>query len=178
MQGYITPCFSDWNATTFQRGVMQIQNGTRTDRAIRRPLKEKEETEGVDYYIKPDPDFDNYTYSRCHRGLRKSIDKGDLLFFRTLWRGKHYLIGYFLIKGKMGDYNDPICIASEEDSPLIDFSLPISPALVKKINSRAKFTSARPLNRQMNEFLGRNYLKLSSDGLKLLRTLIEKEVNK
>ncbi len=178
MNGYITPCFSDWNATTFQRGVMQVKNGTRTDRAIRRPLQEKEEIEGVDYYVKPDPDFDNYTYSRCHRSLRKSIDIGDLLFFRTLWRNKHYLIGYFLIEDKEGDPENPICIASAEDSPLIDFSLTMSPDLVRKINPRAKFTSTRPLNRQMNEFLGRNYLRLNSDGLKLLRRLVEKEAKK
>lgn len=178
MEGFLTVCFSDWTKDYFSRGVMRIINGRRTDQPIRRNLKINEK-EGVDYYIKTDPDFENFSYSRCHKKLRQQIKCGDLLFFRTLWRGKHYFIGYFLIKEKRGNPENPICLADKNQSLLLpNFIVPITPAVVKKLNPKAVFLKSRNLNLQINEWLGRNYLKLDQKKTAYLKNFLERKLKR
>jgi len=172
MRGFITVCFSDWTKETFDNGIMRIIRGKRSDVPIRRPIR-SDEVEGIDYYRKPDPDFLNFTYSRCHKKLRQQLQENDVLFFRTLWRGRQYLIGYFTIKEKRGDPQNPICIAEPSKSLLINFNLEITPELVKKLNPRARFNKSRHLNMWINEWLGRNYLKLPPEATNYLMELIK-----
>ncbi len=172
MRGFITVCFSDWTQKVFNNGIMRIIRGKRSDEPIRRPIK-PDEVEGIDYYIKPDPNFLDFTYSRCHRKLRQQLRKDDILFFRTLWRGKQYLVGYFAIKEKTVDSQDPICIANPDKSLLINFSLEITPDLVKKLNPRVKPNNSRHLNMWINESLGRSYLQLTPETTIYLINLIK-----
>ncbi len=173
MTSYLTVCFSDWNYDTFQRGVMKIRNGKRTNDPIRRPLKITE-VEGQDYYIKPDPDFAVGVYGRCHRQLRLSIKPGDLLFLRTLWRGKPYLLGYFKIKEKIGT-TDPICRADLANSRLINFQHEITPELVRMV--KPDWKDSRHFNQQVVSALGRNYIKLDEKRTNYLLDLINQYPN-
>lgn len=155
-KSYLTVCFCDWNYSTFHRGVMKIRNGKRTDEPIRRPLRITE-LEGQDYYVKPDPDFAVGVYGRCHRQLRVALKPGDLLFLRTLWRGKPYLIGYFKISEKIGTA-DPICRADLTNSRLINFQLEITPEILEVVKPDCR--DKRHFNQQVVSALGRNYIKL------------------
>ncbi|MEW6617432.1 MAG: hypothetical protein AB1333_03390 [Patescibacteria group bacterium] len=175
MVGIITPCFSDQNKSTFERGIMRISaNGKRTNDPFLGSLAKKKE--GVNYYIKKDPDFKNGTYSVCHQGLRRVIRPGDYLFFRTLWRGRQYLIGYFFIKEKSGsDPKNPVLVADLKKSKLVHFSIPITSKIVKKINpkfSEEKFKTRHP-NQVINEFLGRYSTRLSYQATKYLLSLFQ-----
>lgn len=158
MSGYITVCFSDWTNDTFSRGVMRIVRGVRTEYPLRRPLLASE-CEGKDYYVKEDPDFKNFTYRKCHKGLRKRLEAGDILFFRTLWRRKPYIIGYFVITGK----RDGICLADREKSVCIDFRMRVTKNLVKVLNPSAVWNRKVHFNKWVNAALGRNYLKLGPE---------------
>jgi len=156
---------------------MRIINENRTDYPIRRDLKPGEK-ENIDYYVKPDPDFSNFTYRSCHKKLRQQIEPGDILFFRTLWRGKQYLIGYFLIKQKADDSDNPICIGDSLCSFLSpEFKIEITPELVRKINPKAVFKKSQHVNSQINHWLGRNYLKLDTKKTVYLMNLIQKYTN-
>ncbi len=161
MAAYITSCFSSWQSDTFKRGICAIVRGKRTDRAIRRWLKSREK-EGKHWYRKADPDFDDFTYSRCHRTLRRILCSGDVLFFRTLWRGDPYLIGFFRITGKTGPSENPVCHADPEMSALIYFRkcMRITPSLVGVLNPKAGPRCKRPYNQWANEQLGRNWMQL------------------
>lgn len=173
MRGFLTVCFSDWTKEYFSRGIMRISNGRRTNYPIYRSLR-PDEKERRDYYIKHDPDFSDFTYSCCHRQLREQIQPGDILFFRTLWRRKHYFIGYFLIKEKVDDPDDPICIADKNGSFLVSgYQIEITPKIVKKLNPRARFRKSRHINSQINEWLGRNYMRLDSEKIAYLMDLIK-----
>ena len=177
MQGFLTVCFCDWTKDSFSPGVMRIVKGKRTDQPLRQTLANKKE--GVDYYIKPDPNFSNFTYSHCHKQLRQQLKPGDILFFRTLWRKKPYFIGYFLIKKKIGDPNNPICLADRNGSFLTDgFNIEITPEIVKKLNPRAIFTNSQHLNSQINQWLGRNYLRLDTQKTFYLIKLIQQKIKK
>ncbi len=176
MRGFITVCYSDWTKERFNRGVMRIIDGEGANYPIRRILRPDEE-EGRDYYVKTDPDFSELVYSCCHRKLRQQLRPGDILFFRTLWRKKQYFIGYFLIKEKMGDPEDPICIADENGSFLVpDFKIEITPKIVKRLNPRFNFDNSRHPNSQINENLGRNYLCLDHEKTFYLISLIQKSI--
>ncbi|MDA2922529.1 hypothetical protein MYX07_04675 [Patescibacteria group bacterium AH-259-L07] len=172
MKGYLTVCFSNWKEEIFTNGIMRIKNGKRTDDPIRRPLKPGE-MEGIHYYIKPDPDFFNFTYSRCHRRLRQQLQKDDILFFRTLWREKQYIIGYFTIKEKVGAPEDPICVADPKQSLLIHYELEVTPGLVYRLNPHAQSNRSRHINMWINERLGRDYLMLGPGATTYLKYLIE-----
>ena len=172
MRGYITVCFSDWINDNFDNGVMHITNGIRTDRPIRRKLAINE-IEGVHYYRKPDPDFKNFTYSRCHKSLRQQLQRGDVLFFRTLWQEKQYIIGYFLIKGIMGDPKNPICLADPNQSLLIDYKFEVTLDLVRFLNPLAYLNQSRHFNKCTNEWLGRNYLSLDLETATCLINLLK-----
>ena len=172
MAGFLTVCFSDWNADKFRRGVMRIKDGVRTNRPIRRPLQ-PDEIEGIHYCIKPDPDFERGLYRVCHLKLRQVIEAGDVLFFRTLWRGQPYLIGYFWIAGKSSGRDDPVCLADLSSSRLIDFSLEITPSLIRKVNPRAALVPGRHFNHQVTQAFGRNYIRLSDEATDYLIRLIE-----
>lgn len=172
MQGFLTVCYCDWTKEYFSPGIMRIINGKRTDQPIRHNLTNKKA--GRDYYIKPDPNFSTFTYSRCHRQLRQQIRPGDVLFFRTLWRGKPYLIGYFLIKEKSGSPDNPVCLADRNGSFITDgFKVEITPKIVKKLNPKAVFTKSQHLNSQINQWLGRNYLRLDAQKTLYLMNLIQ-----
>lgn len=172
MHGFITYCFSDWQSGLFQRGVMQIKNGTRNDTPIRRPLK-KDELENRDYYIKADPNFALGIYGVCHRKLRKVIQLGDVLFFRTLWRGQQYIIGYFLVERKDGTENNPILIADLKNSQLIHFTLPITLDLAQQINPDASFCRGVHHNVSINGRLGRNYKRIDEHTTHMLMDLMK-----
>ncbi len=172
MTGFLTVCFSDWNADEFQRGVMRIKDGVRTNCPIHRPLY-PDEVEGIHYYIKPDPDFERGLYRACHLKLRQVLEAGDVLFFRTLWRGKPYLIGYLTILGKSGKM-DPICLADFARSRLIHFSLKITPSLIRKVNPRATLVPGWHFNDQVTQAFGRNYFRLSDKSTKYLIRLINR----
>ena len=159
MQGYVTYCFSDWMSASFQRGIMRIRDGERVDLPIRRPLR-SDEREGREYYVKPDPDFERGTYSVCHRRLRIALDAGDLLFFRSLWRGKQYLIGYFSVAEKRGPDDDPVIIADLARSRLVHFQLPITLRVARIINPETRFRRGVADNAVLNGRLGRNYKRL------------------
>lgn len=177
IKGFITVCFSDWTKEKFNRGVMRIVNGDRTDYPVRRDLKPWEK-ENIDYYVKPDPDFSKLAYRSCHRKLRQKIQPGDILFFRTLWRGSQYFIGYFLIKEKTGDSNNPICIGDRPSSFLSpEFKIKITEEMVRKLNPKAVFKKMQPVNPQINHWLGRNYLKLDTEKTVYLMSLIQKHAN-
>jgi hypothetical protein len=168
LAAYITTCFADWQSDTFRRGVMRIRNGKRTDEPIRRPLRPNE-VEGVHYYVKADPDFDRLTYSRCHRSLRRKLQVGDRLFFRTLWRGKPYIIGYGMVSAKSGPADDPICHLNPLYTHLIDFRLPVTAKLVMLVNPEARRNRKFHFNAWVNVRLGRNYYRIRDDE-KLTRT--------
>lgn len=175
MVGIITPCFSNQHEDVFERGAARIgTDGKRTNDPFLGPLIKK--NEGVSYYIKKDPDFKKGTYSIYHQRLRKTIRPGDYLFFRTLWRGRHYLIGYFFIKEKNGsDPKNPVLVADLKKSKLVHFSIPITPEIVKKINpkfSEEKFKTRHP-NQVINEFLGRYSMRLSYPATKYLLSLFQ-----
>ena len=167
MAGFLTVCFSDWNSDVFRRGVMAIRNGRRTEQPLRRPLR-PDEIEEVHYYIKPDPDFDTGFYTHCHRKLRQAIQVGDTLFFRTLWRGQPYLIGYFLIEAKLLSDESPVCLANLEKSRLIDFRLKITPRLIRKVRPNAVLVPGRHFNHQVNQTFGRSYIRLSDPATRYL----------
>jgi hypothetical protein len=159
LAAYITTCFADWQSDTFRRGIMAVRNDKRTNTQIRRALR-SDEVEGVHWYRKTDPDFEQFTYRKCHRGLRQVLEVGDTLFFRTLWRGKPYIIGYMVIAGKSGPANDPVCHADRSISHLIDFRLPVTMGLVRRLNPRARALRRCDFNHWVNARLGRNYLCL------------------
>lgn len=172
MASYITPCFSDWQQETFRRGIMAIVNGKRSDREIRRLLR-ADDREGIRWYRKADPDFDHYTYSRCHRTLRRALLPDDIVFFRTLWRGHPYIIGYFTVRGFAGPPDDPIVMASPNRSRLIHYRLPVTPRIVRRLNPRARSPGTRPLNQWTNEQLGRNWMRLDRQVAVYLKTRID-----
>ncbi|MFA5870561.1 MAG: hypothetical protein WC842_01565 [Candidatus Paceibacterota bacterium] len=157
-RSFITPCFSDWTKEVFIPGPMKIINGKRTDYPIRRAIESGEE-EGIDWYRKTDPNFKKGTYSRCHKALRLALRPGDTLFFRTLWRGTPYLIGYFGIIGKIGDLENPVCVTDVTRSKCVDFLIPIGPGMVLMANEKTKLGS-RHFNKLVNEYMGRSYLEL------------------
>lgn len=177
MSGFITYCFSDWQSERFERGRAHIVNGVRTDNPIRRPLR-KNELEGIDYYVKADPDFTTGTYGVCHRKLRQIIQPGDILFFRTLWRKEQYLIGFFSIEGKCGEDENPILCANLQSSRLIHFSLPITFDLAKQINPKTKFRDGVHPNCSINGRLGRNFKRIDNATTNMLLTLVEKAKTK
>lgn len=157
---FITPCFADhYSGEKFVPGPMSIIDGKRTDYPIRRKLTPND-IEGVNWYRKPDPDFKKGTYSRCHRALRKTLQPRDTLFFRTLWHGAPYLIGYFEIIEKRGDVNNPICVTDVTHMKCVDFLIPITQGMVKIANPKARFKK-RHFNMVVNENLGRSYMELS-----------------
>lgn len=138
MKGYIATCFSDWIKDTFARGPMKMRKGAQTDIPIRHPLP-PEWKEGGDYYIKPDPDFETLTYSQGYLALRRKILPGDVLFFKTLWRANQYFVGYFTIREKTGDEDDPILIADPKKSLFIpNFTARIWPEIVQTLNPRVR----------------------------------------
>lgn len=143
---------------------MAIRNGKRVDSQIRRALR-PDEQEGVRWWRKPDPDFDRFTYSRCHRALRRALQVGDTLFFRTLWRRRPYIIGYGVIRTKSGPADDPVCHLDPSLSHCIDFRLPVTEALVRRLNPRAQGPRRCDFNHWVNARLGRNYLCLQRGGL-------------
>jgi len=159
-RSFITSCFADETQEVFIPSPMRIINGKRTDYPIRRPIK-KDEIEGVDWYRKSDPDFKKGTYTRCHKALRKTLQPGDILFFRALWRGTPYLIGYFEITKKIGDLENPVCVTDVTHSKSVDFLIPITKGMVLIANKKAKF-GKRHFNMVVNENLGRSYMELSS----------------
>jgi len=172
MSGFITYCFSDWQSELFQRGVMQIKNGTRNSTPIRRPMR-ADELENRDYYIKADPNFERGTYGVCHRKLRQIIQPGDVLFFRTLWRGRQYFIGYFLIKRIDGTEANPILIADLKNSQLIHFALPITLDLAQQINPDTSFRNGVHPNKSLNGRLGRNYKRIDERTTHMLMELVK-----
>jgi hypothetical protein len=175
--GYLTVCFSDWTKDSFRNGVMRIVDGRRTDDPIRRSINPAE-VEGIDYYIKPDPDFRGCAYRRCHRQLRQQLEVGDILFFRTLWRNCQHLIGYFTISAKVGDTEDPVCLADPSRSLLLPgYIVPITEELVCRLNSCAVPNSTRHINAWINENLGRNYLRLSAERTAFLKALLDSAAN-
>ncbi len=161
-RGYITYCFSDWNEKTFSNGVMLMRNGVRTDTAIRHIIPDHWR-EGTHYYTKPDPDFKKWTYSRCHKRLRRRMEPGDVLFLRTMWRSQEYFVGYFFIKEKTGDPADPILVADKNRSLfLLHFDTPISSGLIMKLNpSATKERAAKYHPNIFAQFLGRESLGLN-----------------
>lgn len=138
---------------------MAIKNGKRTDTPIRRSLGAGDR-EGISWYRKPDPDFQQLTYSRCHRSLRRNLLAGDTLFFRALWRGKPYVIGYGVISEKSGPLDNPVCHLDPALSHLIDFKLPITESMVLRLNPRAVQNPSLHFNSWVNACLSRNYLCL------------------
>jgi len=160
-RGYITYCFSDWTKDVFSNGVMRIQNGVRTDRPVRHEIPTHWKL-GVDYYVKVDPNFTDWTYSRCHKRLRRRMEPGDILFLRTLWREKQYFIGYFVIVRKSGDPNDPVLIADPSRSLFVqEFTDPISTQIVLKLNPGATRKHAAMYHPNIfAQFLGRESLGL------------------
>lgn len=174
MNGFITYCFSDWQSEQFRRGVMQIKNGRRTDTPIRR-LIQAEEFENIDYYVKADPNFELGTYGVCHRKLRQTIRPRDILFFRTLWRGMQYFIGYFLIERIGGTEANPILISDLKNSQLIHFALPITLDLAQQINPEMVFRSGVHPNTSINGRLGRNYKRIDEHTTHMLMELIQKK---
>lgn len=161
-RGFITYCFSDWEADTFERAPMVMRNGERTDTPLRSSLEGL--IEGMDYYLKPDPDFAQGTYSRCHRKLREQIRPGDYIFFRTNHRDRQFLIGYFRIKEKIEGKIGPILVADPDESQRIDFEFELHRDnwdVVERLNPRAVggYDPDRTINRNMM-FLGRDYLIL------------------
>ncbi len=151
---------------------MKILKRKKTSEPIRRPLRISEH-EGKDFYVKPDPDFTIGTYSVCHRQLRKIISPGDILFFRTLWRGRQYFIGFFVIKGKRGPSENPTLFADLEKSMLIHFRLPISLDLARLINPETDLRGGVHANSTLNGRLGRNYKRIDTEVTRVLIELIE-----
>lgn len=161
MRYFITPCFADHHSgEKFVPSPMSIIHGKKTDYPIRRKIGSSD-IEGLTWYRKPDPDFKKGTYTRCHRALRKALRPGDILFFRTLWHGSPYLVGYFEIVEKHGDINDPVCVTSVTRSKCVDFLIPITKGMVTIANPKAKFGN-RHFNMVVNENLGRSYMELLS----------------
>lgn len=173
-RGFITYCFSDWEADTFKRAPMAIRDGTRTDTPLHGSLEGLVKDE--DYYFKPDPDFEQGTYSRCHRTLREQIQPGDFIFFRTNYKDRQFLIGYFRIKDKIDGKKGPILVADPDESRCIDFEFELSEEnwdVIEKLNPRAinGYDSGRTINRNMM-FLGRNYLILDNEKTNFLLGLL------
>jgi len=174
MNGYITVCYSDQNQEIFKRGVMRIRNGVKTEEIIQRPLR-KDDIEGENYYIKTDPNFDQWTYSICHKSLRKVLSPKDILFFRTLWRGNQYFIGYFTISHKSGDGNNPVCYADLSNSFLINgYKFVITPKLVEILNDNADYSKTSNKKRFVSGYLSRCYLHLSADKTEFLKKELDK----
>lgn len=176
MKGFITYCFGDWQSGEFQRGVMRMRQSRKTDEPIRRSLK-KEEREGRDYYVKADPDFSALTYSVCHRKLRQLVEVGDVLFFRTLWRGQQYLVGYFLVREKRGISDNPILVADPERSVLVHFKVPVTLELARKINPAMHLRTGAHRNSSINGRLGRNFKRLDAKTTRMLIKLIKARKN-
>lgn len=151
---------------------MRMRSGRRTDTPIRRSLK-KEEQEGIDYYIKADPDFAQGTYSVCHRKMRQVMQVGDVLFFRTLWRGQQYLVGYFLVREKRGMSDDPILVADSKKSVLVHFKVPVTIKLAQKINPAMRLRAGVHRNSSINGRLGRNFKRLDAKTTHMLMLLVK-----
>ena len=151
---------------------MAIVEGKRSNRAIRRVLRSGE-VENIHWYLKTDPDFDAFTYSRCHRLLRRTLRLDDVLFFRTLWRGRPYIIGYFTIVGIVWPKENPVILASKERSPLIHYALPVTSSLVRLLNPRAAGPRTCSFNHWVNARLGRNYMRLDAPAAAYLKALID-----
>lgn len=174
MAGYLTYCFSDWIKERFSRGVMFMRNGVRTDEPVRHPLPEHWR-EGTDYYVKADPDFELWTYSRCHKQLRLHVKTGDTIFFRTHWRGKQYFIGYFVIGEKAGDRDNPILVADRRKSLFLpQFSFEITPELIAKLNRRVRQHHVKRYHPNvLAMFLGRNYLAINDRQTRYLKKVLD-----
>ncbi len=174
MTGYVTVCYSNQSEEVFKRAPMRIRNGVRTNELIKRKIR-KNEKENEDYYIKTDPNFDNYTYSTCHRSLRKVLLPGDILFFRTLWRGKEYFIGYFDIVYKSTYKDDNKCYALPQTSLLIPgYRYVITPSLVQRLNPNANLSRSVNENRFISYYLARSYLKLTLENTRFLKSELDK----
>jgi hypothetical protein len=180
MNGFLTVCYSDQGTESFERGVFYIKNGRKTKSQVKRALSPNE-VQGAHFWRKPDPDFSRLTYSICHRRLRQKLEVGDILFFRTLWRGRHYLLGYFLVKDKVDSGlkdRGPIIFGDDERSLLIHYVLKITPALVMKLNPRSLPPKrGENLNMWMNRRLGRDHLRLSPENTEFLKGAMDALVN-
>jgi len=153
---------------------MRIRDGKRTDEILKREVRD-DEKENRDYYIKSDPDFDKWTYSVCHKSLRKVLLPNDLLFFRTLWRGQQYFVGYFEISLKTGDEINPICHADFGKSLLIDgYRFVIKPEIVVILNENANFSETSNKKRFISHHLARNYLRIDEEKTAFLKSEIDK----
>lgn len=174
MRSFITYCFADWMQPTFANGIMRIRNGRRTDEPIRHPLPAHWKKD-VHYYIKPDPDFVNWTYSRCHRKLRRIVHPGDIIFFRTLWRSQQYFIGYFIIEGTCGEATNPVLAADPRRSLFVPaFASPISSSLILRLNPRAKLVHVERYHPNvLAMFLGREYLALNTKRTHFLKAHLD-----
>jgi hypothetical protein len=75
--------------------------------------------------------------------------------------------------GKDGK-KDPICLVDFTRSRLINFSLEITPSLVRKVNPRATLVPGRHFNNQVTQAFGRNYIRLSDKLTKYLIRLINR----
>ncbi len=174
-RGFITYCFSDWEADSFKRAPMKIRDGERSEVPQHGSLEGL--VEGEDYYLKPDPDFDELTYGICHRKLREKIQPGDYLFFRTNHRDQQFIIGYFRVADKVEGDRGPVLIADPERSRCIDFDFKLSEDnwdVVETLNPRAKgrYDSERADSRNMMA-LGRNYLILDQEKTDYLLGLLQ-----
>jgi len=157
-KGMVTYAYSDWNVNHFANGIMKIRGGKHTDVPIHRSLKENE-NEGIDYYVKPDPNFKDATYDVCHPEIRERINVGEFLFFRTLWRESPYFFGYFHIGEKIDGEKGPILKADMWGR--FPYTMPISEETVLNLNPKAKDSHARSFNEWVNYNLGyRRYLEL------------------
>ena len=174
MNGYITVCYSDQNQEIFGRGTMRIRNGVRTEEIIQRALR-KDDIEGENYYVKADPNFDQLTYSVCHKALRKALSPGDFLFFRTLWREKQYFLGYFVISYKSGSGDNPICHADPVRSFLIEgYRFVIKPDLVEILNESANYSKTKNKKRFISYYLSRSFLHLNDKKTEYLKSEIDR----
>ena len=169
--GILTYAYSDDRSESFSNGVMRISNGKKTDRKI---SSVDGKVEGVDYYVKPDPDFENGLYGVCHHDIRERIAEDEYLFFRTLWRGNSYLLGYFRVGSKIETPNGPLLVA--RDISLKNYEVPITEDIVKEVNPSAngEAKACRSFNEWINYNMGyRSYLKLDEEKTSFLRSLLE-----
>jgi hypothetical protein len=172
MTGYITVCYSDQTSEIFKRGVMKIKDGKRTEYQIYGSVADM--TENKDYYVKPDPNFENWIYSKCHKSLRKKLNPKDILFFRTRWHNEQYFIGYFVILSKSDDELNPICYADRKSSLLINgYKCRITPALVETIIPGTNFSCYPNKKRFITNKLSRNYLMLTDEKTYFLKKLLD-----
>jgi hypothetical protein len=138
MTGRIVYCYSDQRISIFRQGIIDNQRKT-------------------------DPNFSNGTYSVCQLKLRKVIEPEDVLFFRTAWKDKPYIIGYFIIGNKkLGEYG-PVLIAKERIC--INYNLPITEEIIRflrpdlngKINKTLKLRLSGGIERNATSLENANF---------------------